>query len=88
MTTEPIAIKSLRMDRKDLALLGLLVAVLVVALLLFFLGLLVTLCLLPRHDFANAAIADPRVSAYAMRRQKGWIRTTASGPTRPTSIAS
>jgi hypothetical protein len=37
MTTEPIAIKSLRMDREDLALLGLLVAMAVVALLLFFL---------------------------------------------------
>ncbi len=36
MTTEPIAIKSLRMDREDLALLGLLVAMAVVALLLFF----------------------------------------------------
>jgi hypothetical protein len=36
MTTEPIAIKSLRMDREDLALPGLLVAMPVVALLLFF----------------------------------------------------
>ena len=36
MTTEPIAIKSLRMDRDDLALLGLLVPMAVVALLLFF----------------------------------------------------
>src|SRR5215831_6842449 len=36
---------------------------------------------------ADGAIAASRVSAYAMRRQKGWIRTTTSRPTRPTSIS-
>jgi hypothetical protein len=46
--------------------------------------------MLRRHelDGVRKPYSSPcRHRTYAMRRQKGWIRTTASRPTRPTSIS-